>query len=46
VTGWSAALAIARKDLQTELRTKESINASASFALVILVLFSFAFDLG
>lgn len=46
MNGWSAALAIARKDLQTELRTKESINASASFALVILVLFSFAFDLG
>jgi heme exporter protein B len=46
VNGFSAALAIARKDLRTELRTKESINASASFALVILVLFSFAFDLG
>lgn len=46
MSGWSAALAIARKDLRTELRTKESINASASFALVILVLFSFAFDLG
>ena len=27
------------------MRTKESLNASASFALVILVLFSFAFDL-
>lgn len=44
--GLITALAIAKKDLQTELRTKESINASASFALVILVLFSFAFDLG
>src|SRR3954462_14305527 len=44
--GLLAALAIAKKDLQTELRTKESLNASASFALVILVLFSFAFDLG
>src|SRR3954453_12603037 len=44
--GLLAVLAIAKKDLQTELRTKESINASASFALVILVLFSFAFDLG
>jgi heme exporter protein B len=43
--GLVAALAIARKDLRTELRTKESLNASASFALVILVLFSFAFDL-
>jgi heme exporter protein B len=40
-----AALAIAGKDLRTEWRTKESLNASVSFALVILVLFSFAFDL-
>ncbi|HTA42549.1 MAG TPA: heme exporter protein CcmB [Bryobacteraceae bacterium] len=40
-----AALAIARKDLRTEWRTRESLNASLSFALVILVLFSFAFDL-
>jgi heme exporter protein B len=44
-TGLIATLAIARKDLMTELRTKESINAAASFSLVILVLFSFAFDL-
>ena len=43
--GLLAALSIARKDLRTELRTRESLNASASFALVILVLFSFAFDL-
>jgi heme exporter protein B len=43
--GFLTTLAIARKDLRTELRTKESLNASASFALVILVLFSFAFDL-
>jgi heme exporter protein B len=40
-----AALAIAGKDLRTELRTKESLNASVSFSWVILVLFSFAFDL-
>ncbi len=46
MSGLQAAWAIARKDLRTELRTKESINAAASFALVILVLFSFAFDLG
>lgn len=43
--GLSAALAIARKDLRTEWRTRESLNASLSFAVVILVLFSFAFDL-
>jgi heme exporter protein B len=45
VNGLAAALAIARKDLRTEWRTKESLNASVSFAIVILVLFSFAFDL-
>lgn len=38
------AFAIAAKDLRSELRTKETINASLSFALVILLLFSFAFD--
>jgi heme exporter protein B len=43
--GLMAALAVAGKDLRTEWRTKESLNASVSFALVILVLFSFAFDL-
>jgi heme exporter protein B len=43
--GFAAAFAIARKDLRTEWRTRESLNASVSFALVILVLFSFAFDL-
>ena len=39
-------LVIARKDLRAELRTKEAINASLAFSLVILVLFSFAFDPG
>lgn len=43
--GLAAAAAIAQKDLRTEWRTRESLNASVSFALVILVLFSFAFDL-
>lgn len=40
------ALTIAAKDLRSELRTKEAINASLAFSLVILVLFSFAFDPG
>jgi heme exporter protein B len=40
------ALAVARKDLAIELRTKESLNAAAAFAIVILLLFSFAFDPG
>lgn len=38
------AMLIAAKDLRAELRTKEAVNASLSFALVILLLFSFAFD--
>ena len=37
-------LTVAAKDLRSEVRTKEAINASLSFALVILLLFSFAFD--
>lgn len=35
---------IAAKDLRSELRSKETVNASISFAIVILLLFSFAFD--
>ncbi|MCL4852074.1 MAG: heme exporter protein CcmB [Bryobacteraceae bacterium] len=38
------SLTIAVKDLRAELRSKEAINASLSFAIVILLLFSFAFD--
>jgi heme exporter protein B len=45
---WAAfprqVLVIAWKDLRAEMRTKEAINASLAFALVILLLFSFAFD--
>jgi heme exporter protein B len=32
------------KDLRAELRSKEAVNASLSFSIVILLLFSFAFD--
>lgn len=35
---------VAGKDLRSEFRTKESLNAALSFAVVILVLFSFAVD--
>lgn len=35
---------IAVKDLRSEFRTKEALNASFAFALVILLLFSFAFE--
>ncbi len=38
------ALTIAAKDLRSEIRSKETVNASLSFAIVILLLFSFAFD--
>jgi heme exporter protein B len=40
------SLTIAGKDLRSELRTKEALNASLAFSIVILVLFSFAFDPG
>ena len=43
-TFWSGVWTITQKDLRSELRTKEAFNASLSFSLVILVLFSFAFD--
>lgn len=35
---------IAAKDLRAEFRSKETLNASISFSIVILLLFSFAFD--
>ncbi len=37
-------LVVCGKDLRAELRTKEAINASFAFAVMILLLFSFAFD--
>ena len=36
--------AVASKDLRSEVRSKETVNASLSFALVILLIFSFAFE--
>ena len=38
------AMVIAAKDLRAEIRTKEAINASIAFAIVILLILSFAFD--
>ena len=35
---------ITAKDLRAEMRTKEAINASIAFAIVILLILSFAFD--
>jgi heme exporter protein B len=40
---WRQTFTILQKDLRAELRSKEAINASFSFSLVILLLFSFAF---
>jgi heme exporter protein B len=39
-----ASLTIAAKDVRSEFRTKEAFNASFAFSVVILLLFSFAFD--
>ena len=36
-----SSLAIARKDLLIERRSREVLNAAFSFALVVLLLFSF-----
>jgi heme exporter protein B len=44
VKSLAQALSVAKKDLAIELRTKESLNAAGAFAVVILLLFSFAFD--
>ena len=38
------ALTIAGKDLRSELRNKEVMNAAVSFTVVVLLLFSFAFE--
>jgi heme exporter protein B len=40
----SQVITITAKDLRAEMRTKEAINASFSFALVVLLLLSFAFE--
>lgn len=39
-----SVLAIAQKDLRSELRTKEMLSAMMIFALLVAVIFSFAFD--
>src|SRR5215472_2431973 len=38
-------LTITLKDLRSEFRGKEAINASLSFSVVVLLIFSFAIDL-
>ena len=40
----AGAWAVAAKDLRCELRDKQVLNAAISFALVVLLMFSFTFD--
>lgn len=40
----AAILTLAIKDLRSELRGKEAINASLAFAVVVLLILNFAFD--
>ena len=44
MTFLTQVFAVATKDLRAELRSKDALNASMSFSIVILLLFSFAFD--
>ena len=41
---WGAVFAILKKDLRSEFRTKEVFNSSAVFALLVIVIFSMAFE--
>ncbi len=41
---WGATVAIFKKDLVSEMRTKEVFNASVVFSLLVIVIFSIAFD--
>lgn len=44
MTFWGTALAILKKDLRAEFRTKEVFNSALVFALVVIVIFSMAFE--
>src|SRR5690348_7930394 len=41
---WGVVAAILRKDLLAEFRTKEVFNSAAVFALLVIVIFSMAFE--
>ena len=41
---WGAAFAILRKDLRAEFRTKEVFNSALVFSLLVIVIFSLAFE--
>lgn len=42
---WQAALSITRKDLRAELRSRELVNTMGLFALLSILVFSFALEL-
>ena len=42
---WRGIAAIVRKDLTVELRTRETLGSSFVFALLVVVIFNFAFEL-
>ncbi|MBI4464393.1 MAG: heme exporter protein CcmB [Acidobacteria bacterium] len=44
MSSWGASFAILKKDLQSELRTKEVFNSALVFALLVIVTFSLAFE--
>jgi heme exporter protein B len=44
MTSLRQTVLVAHKDLAIEFRSKESLNGAGAFAVVILLLFSFAFD--
>lgn len=44
MTFWGATFAILKKDLRAEFRTKEVFNSALVFALVVIVIFSMAFE--
>ena len=41
---WRASIAVLGKDARAERRTKEVLNTSLLFALIVLVTFSFSFE--
>ncbi|MBI3537624.1 MAG: heme exporter protein CcmB, partial [Chloroflexi bacterium] len=45
MTFFSQVIAIIRKDLIAELRTKENLSAMVVFGLLVVVVFNFAFEL-
>lgn len=44
MSGWAVLQATLRKDLRLEWRSKDAINSMLFFSLLVVVIFSFAFD--